>query len=112
MSLRPISKRRARDLRKRAKVVARVHERDGGCVASGLVPEVRCWTPEGHRDGHELVKHGQWKAGWLEEDNVVSVCRAHHDWIEEQPAKAFELGLAKHAEPGPVRKYEWEPRAS
>ena len=104
--LKPMSDKRRKLLPLRKLLRAEVLERDGKCMAADLVPDVRCW---GRAEGHEIIKHNKWQAGWLRGDNVIAVCSIHNQWVEDWPNRAFELGLMKHAPPGPVRKFDWEP---
>lgn len=71
-----------------ASVVAEVVLRDGGCVARGVVAEVRCW---GRLDPHHVLPRG--RGGGDTADNLIVVCRAHHDWIHGHPRDAIRLGL-------------------
>lgn len=80
-----IEKRRERDLVKRF-----VADRDRGCRARALVPEVRCRGPH---DPHEIIPRSAWRAGIYDRENVIEVCRAHHDWIDHNITAAHELGL-------------------
>lgn len=47
-------------------------------------------------DVHEVVRRSQ-GGSILDEDNLLCVCRDCHRRIGNEPALAFELGLAKHA---------------
>ena len=95
--LKPVSARRSGERVKRRRVVASALDRDGGCVAAGLVVDVACWGP---LDGHEPIARSAWRAGYLEVDNVVTLCRAHHDWTHAHPDEATALGLRKTRPPG------------
>lgn len=97
MSLRPMSKKRARSRPQRRKVVAAVFERDQHrCRARTSVPSVTCAGP---LDPHEIIPRSAWAAGEFEVGNIIAVCRAHHDWIGDHPTSAHELGL---------HGYSWE----
>lgn len=75
----------------RREVVRAAERRDGNrCQARNLVTEVKCEWP---LDPHEIIPRSAWRAGYLELDNVVMVCRAHHDWIDDNPESAHVLGL-------------------
>jgi hypothetical protein len=68
-----------------------VNARDHGwCRAERLVPEVGCRGPT---DPHHVIPVG--RAPWLrlDPDNVITVCRAHHDWIGDHPTAATDRGL-------------------
>lgn len=60
------------------------------CQARGLVDSVRCGGP---LDPHEIIPRSAWQLGYLEPGNVVTVCRRHHEWIDNHPDDAFALGL-------------------
>lgn len=102
--LRSVSVKRRRQLAERQSVVARVLVRDGyRCQAPIRYSEhlaARCCRPDvfpvtcgGPLDAHEVIPRSAWAAGWLVVDNVVTVCRRHHDWIGDHPAAAELLGL-------------------
>lgn len=72
-------------------VVELVSRRDHHrCQARHLVTNVSCG---GHLDPHEIIPRSAWQLGYLEVDNVVMVCRRHHEWIDNHPDEAFALGL-------------------
>lgn len=80
----------------RAAVVEAAGRRDGWrCRAAALVGG-RCGGP---LDPHEIIPRSAWAAGYLDVDNVVMVCRRHHDWIGDHPAAAHDLGL---------HRFSWE----
>jgi 5-methylcytosine-specific restriction endonuclease McrA len=84
-------KRRAEtDLRR--SIVEAARERDGGCVAFLLVPEVSCFGP---LDGDEIIARSAWPGGHLILSNVQTLCRAHHDWKHDHPEEAHERGLLR-----------------
>lgn len=66
------------------------------CRAKELVDAVRCAGP---LDPHEVIPRSAWAAGYLVLDNVVIVCRNHHEWIGEYPDEAHAIGL---------HGYSWE----
>lgn len=88
--LRQRSTKRVAEDRQRSIVMRIVRERDRDCRAAARVPDVRCAGP---RDGHEIIPRSRWRAGFLEPSNVLLVCRAHHDWIHDNPIAARDLGL-------------------
>lgn len=90
--IRPQSPRRASERSEREKVVRAALDRDRGCIAKPLLPGVKCWGP---LDGHEVKTRGR-GGSHLDLDNVVTLCRRHHDWVGENPKRAHELGLLKH----------------
>jgi hypothetical protein len=67
-----------------------VLQRDGGCVAR-LVGGLRCW---GRLDPHHIDPKGM---GGRHRDDVledlVTLCRTHHDWVHRHVSEAIELGL-------------------
>lgn len=81
--------------RKRKGVPTSVHQqvlaRDGGCVARTLVPEVQC---RGRIDPHHALMRSQGGKDTL--DDLIAVCRAHHDHIHANPAQSYSLGLLRH----------------
>lgn len=92
--LQPVSAKRQKQQRQEDDVKRQAIVRDRGCVAKTRVPEVACWGP---LDKHELIKRSAWPKGALVLDNVVIVCRRHHEWIEEDFERAVERGLAQHS---------------
>jgi 5-methylcytosine-specific restriction endonuclease McrA len=65
--------------------------RDGGrCQAPGLVPSVSCW---GGVDPHHILPRS--RLGPDHVDNLVTLCRAHHDWTHAHPALSKPLGLLR-----------------
>lgn len=106
----PIAKvgRRSRAKRaSRAHVVERVKARDGyECQAflrvlpimDRFVGPVTCAGP---LDVHEIVPRSVWPDGELVDENCVTVCRRHHEFIDANPKLAREIGL---------HKYSWDPR--
>ena len=88
--------KRGKPIKKRVKPVAKdvyaqVLARDGGCVARPLVREVQC---RGRIDPHHALMKSQGGQDTLED--LIAVCRAHHDWIHANPARSYELGLLRH----------------
>lgn len=83
-------------MKKRVKAVPKdvyqqVLARDGGCVARTLVPQVRC---AGRIDPHHALMRSQGGKDTL--DDLIAVCRAHHDHIHANPAQSYALGLLRH----------------
>lgn len=85
----------------RAAVVERVLARDGYmCQAivhylngNTTIPRfviVECRLP---LDVHEIIPRSVWPDGELVEDNCVTVCRAHHEWIDLYLDDAEKIGL-------------------
>ena len=94
------AKRRA-ELPRRAEVRREVLERDGTCVAAGLVLEVACASPNPDRPRLEVDEiAGRGRGGdWLDPDNCQALCQAHHDWKGAHPEQAEALGLTRKAPP-------------
>ena len=78
----------------RDEVVWRVRNRDRTCQARA-VPHV-CGIP---LDVHEIIPRSAWPGGYLDDTNCVLVCRAAHNWIDDHPDEAHDLGL---------HGYSWE----
>jgi hypothetical protein len=89
LARRKAPKRRSRGVD--PKLYEQVLLRDGGCVARGLVPEVACF---GRIDPHHRLMRSQ--GGPDTAENLISVCRSHHDWIHGHPAKSYDLDLLRH----------------
>ena len=47
-------------------------------------------------DAHEIVTRGR-GGSITDPDNILLVCRRHHDWITTHPKEAHELGLVRHS---------------
>lgn len=47
----------------------------------------------GPLDPHEIVPRSAWHDGQYEPTNVIAICRVHHQWIDNHPTLAHELGL-------------------
>lgn len=78
---------------------AAVYERDGHtCQAAALVPDVACGGP---LDPQHVIPRSAWAGGRLVAANVLCVCRRHHEFIDDQPALAADLGL---------HGWSWSPR--
>ena len=57
-------------------------------------------------DVHEMLTRGR-GGGILADavnarENLMAVCRRHHEWITEHPVEAEALGYVKHNHPGSV----------
>jgi peptidoglycan/xylan/chitin deacetylase (PgdA/CDA1 family) len=78
----------------RERVKRDVRFRDRSCRAQDAPG--RC---EGPLDVHEVIPRSAWRAGYLIRSNCLLICRAHHDWIHDNPDAAHELGL---------HGYSWE----
>lgn len=94
--LRSLSPKRRESLAERRRVRELVLARDGGCVAAGLVPSVKCAGP---LDVDEIVPRGVRPGGELDPTNCQVLCRAHHRWKHANPIAAHDVGL---------REWSWE----
>lgn len=72
-------------------IYRQVLARDGGCVARALVPDVAC---RGRIDPHHALMKSQGGKDTL--DDLIAVCRAHHEHIHANPTQSYELGLLRH----------------
>jgi hypothetical protein len=98
-TLAPESDRRKRERPTYRRMRAAVFERDGhACQAAALVPSVACWGP---LDPQHVIPRSAWAGGRLVADNVLSVCRGHHEWIGANKTAAADLGL---------HGWSWSPR--
>lgn len=89
--LRPIGRRRRRELAAWAVVKADTLTRDAGiCQAAHLVPQVACYGP---LDPHHIAKRSTTPEARVDPENVVWVCRRHHYWIDVNQLEAHGLGL-------------------
>ena len=93
------SKKKEAEYRLRRPLVERLLTERGWCEAcpvfagyDGLVTYIRKRAV----DVHEIVRRSQ-GGSILDEANLMTVCRDCHRRIGNEPALAFELGLAKHA---------------
>lgn len=94
--LKPMSDKRRKELNKRTQVREEVLERDGyTCTAKEILPEIACWGP---LDVDEIIGRGR-GGDWLDVDNCQVLCRAHHMWKHDNPARALELGLSDRLGP-------------
>ena len=60
------------------------------CQAARLVTEITCW---GVLDPHHVFSRSRYPERRNDPDALLTVCRGHHDWIGNNPARARELGL-------------------
>lgn len=89
--LRSFSKKRAAEQRERVEMLKRAHgpvrcHWPGGCVREAV-------------DGHEILTRGR-GGSTTDPDNVLPLCRVHHDWIGAHPAEALAMGLLATAGSG------------
>lgn len=88
--LRPIGKKRKLGVPK--DVLAEVIGRDCGCVARSIVLETRCW---GEIDPHHVLPKG--RGGKDTADNLICLCRAHHDWVHNHPEASYALNFLRRS---------------
>lgn len=85
------SKRALEKLPERARVVDAAFDRDRGrCRAEFSVSWIRCG---GRLDPHEVIPRSVWPDGELVLENVIMICRRHHDWVGDHPEAAHAAGL-------------------
>lgn len=97
--LSPESAKRKGDRAAYRRMKTAVYERDGHtCQAAALVPDVACGGP---LDPQHVIPRSAWAGGRLVAENVLCVCRRHHDWIGSQKQAAADLGL---------HGWSWSPR--
>lgn len=86
-SLRNQSARTAARSGERRAVAERALATYGPCALSGLGG---CWGPT---DAHELVRRSSMRGVAYDDRFVVTLCRAHHDIDDADPARAERLGI-------------------
>lgn len=104
--IKPRSDKRAEIAPERAAFVDRILRVRPDCEACpvlnrvGIVPSgAVSWSPHRAQDVHELVRRSAGSpivpSQGLADADVLSVCRASHDWIGLHPPEAVDLGLAR-----------------
>lgn len=89
--LNQVSPRRAARAAERERIVQRAFARDRfTCQAAKLVPDVECSR---RLDPHERIPRSAWADGIYDLDNVLTICRNHHRWIDLHETEAHALGL-------------------
>ena len=83
-------KRRAAEITEATREV--IAQRDMGCVGARLIDGVPCWGP---LDPHHILRRSQ--GGSNDPENLVTLCRAHHDWVHGHPDASVDLGLLRRA---------------
>ena len=89
-----MSRKRRSQMAERRRVVADVVARDGGCILREVFPDALDGECGGPVDGHEVLPKGR-GGDWLDRDNVIALCRAHHGYVHAHPAWAETVGLLK-----------------
>lgn len=70
-----------------------VWNRDGGrCQAATVFPAVECY---GRIDPHHIALTGPYPELRCDVDNMICVCRRHHDHIHHHPLEAKKAGLLR-----------------
>lgn len=87
--LRSMSRMKAleRDARRRCMEI--VVRRDRICRAAGIVRDIGC---NGPLDGHEPLPRSR-GGDPTDPEQVILVCRQHHDWIHAHPEASYGYGL-------------------
>jgi len=96
--LRPRSAKKENEYKKRRPLVARLlSERPicEACKVFAMHDGKATYVVNPSCDIHEIIRRSQ-GGSILDEDNLLAVCRLCHSRIGNNPALAFELGLAKH----------------
>lgn len=99
--LKPRSEKTAKLYReKRVPFVQKILSERPWCEACSI-------TPVGHRgrrpstDVHEILTRGRsggvHGSAWLDEENVLALCRTCHTWITDHPKEAKELDLVRES---------------
>lgn len=78
------------------------------CIAAELLPDVRCGGP---LDPHEPLTRAR-GGSITDPENLVWICRAHHDYCHDHPIEATELGLLKPSGPLPAPTYQRIPNGT
>lgn len=104
--MRQVSKKRAAERTARLALLERIAKRDGGCVArpgGRFDLGTACSTIPGRYafEGHELVRRSQFAGGHLVDDNVVTLCSGHHEFVTANPAAAKSAGLS-------ITRWDWD----
>lgn len=69
--------------------------RDGyRCQAHDSVPSVAC---QGVLEAHETAQRSLVPGSHLRLDLMITLCTAHHSWIDNNILRAHELGLLRHS---------------
>lgn len=61
---------------------------------------IRSLVCRGQLDPHHIQRRSQ--GGRDIPENLIVLCRAHHDWVHEHPLLAEEFGLLRRSGPGCV----------
>lgn len=102
--LRQVSDKRAAENREREKAKTVVRQRArGGCEARTAIASVTGISEcSGPFDFHEVLTRAR-GGSITDPENILMVCRRHHDWITENPLSAAGLGLVRNSWDAPRR---------
>lgn len=95
--LAPMSKKRRAALPQREQVRNAVTAR--GCQGPLMGAPLPCAGP---LDPHEPRGGSERNLTWLDVEQVICLCRRHHDWVHAHPRAAYALGLLIKS--GPARQ--------
>lgn len=93
------SKKTEEKYKERRPLVKRLLEEKPACEACPVFAKhdgLSTYIRQQSVDVHEIVRRSQ-GGSILDESNLMCVCRPCHSRIGNEPALAFELGLAKHS---------------
>lgn len=69
------------------------------CEACPTCPAGRKNSPRNSTDVHEILTRGRSGGvkgkAWLDEDNVLALCRTCHTWITAHPKESLDLGFVR-----------------
>lgn len=94
--LRPVSeKRRAENVERQKLMLEKFGPREEWRCQFPQIDNGFGWGCFGDVNGHEVLKRS--RGGSITDmENVVLACQYHNEWVENNPVKAHELGLAAH----------------
>lgn len=95
--LRAVSDKRRKLNKKRKPVVDAVFERDGHRCRAENLGIGNCFGPLTPHETMNRERAGRTDANLLDADNMLSLCAFHNTWVEDNPPKALELGLARNS---------------
>lgn len=85
------SPKRLAETEDRAALRMRVLRRDGfQCQARLKLPRIRCGGP---LDVHEVIPRSVWPGAHLVDSDCLTICRAHHSFVTDNPSEAAAVGL-------------------
>jgi hypothetical protein len=92
--MKAVSDKRAALLPERDRVRAVVLARDRTCRAEFLVPAVVC---RGALAVHEPLQRSLSSTSWLDPDQAIALCRAHHNYVHDHIAESLANGLLRNS---------------